>query len=87
MGTITITISEKAESFLRGKNNFKGDMGRFVSELLEREAERVEAQNMDTNGEAFRKRAYDAEKTLDTMIRFLESKGLYDEYMKWKVTK
>jgi KaiC/GvpD/RAD55 family RecA-like ATPase len=43
MGTITITISEKAESFLRGKNNFKGDMGRFVSELLEREADKVEA--------------------------------------------
>ena len=42
---------------------------------------------MDTDGEAFRRRAYDAEKTLDTMIRFLESKGLYDEYMKWKVTK
>jgi hypothetical protein len=38
MGTVTITLTEKAESFLRGKNNKLGDMGRFVSELLEKEA-------------------------------------------------
>lgn len=37
MGTITITISEKAESFLRGKNNHRGDMGRYVSSLLEKQ--------------------------------------------------
>jgi hypothetical protein len=42
---------------------------------------------MDTDGEVFRNRAYDAEKVLDSMIKFLESKNLYDEYMKWKETK
>ncbi len=39
---------------------------------------------MDTDGEAFRKRAYDAEKLLDLAINFLLQKGLYNEYMKWK---
>jgi hypothetical protein len=39
---------------------------------------------MDTDGEAFRNRAYDAERILDLMIKFLESKGLYNEYMNWK---
>jgi hypothetical protein len=41
---------------------------------------------MDTDGEIFRNRAYDAERCLDLMIKFLESKGLYNEYMKWKET-
>lgn len=41
---------------------------------------------MDTDGEIFRNRAYNAEKLLDLMISFLESKGLYNEYMKWKET-
>jgi hypothetical protein len=39
---------------------------------------------MDNDGIAFRNRAYDAEKILDLMIKFLESKELYNEYMKWK---
>ena len=39
---------------------------------------------MDNDGIAFRNRAYNAEKTLDLIIKFLESKGLYDEYMRWK---
>jgi hypothetical protein len=34
MGTITVTIKEEAESFLRGKNECKGDMGRYLSGLL-----------------------------------------------------
>ena len=42
---------------------------------------------MDNDGIAFRNRAYNAEKLLDLMIKFLESKGLYDEYMKWKESK
>jgi hypothetical protein len=40
MGTITITLSEKAESYLRGKNNKLGDMGRYVTELLEKESDK-----------------------------------------------
>lgn len=40
MGQITLILTEKAESFLRGKNNYKGDMGRFISELLENEADK-----------------------------------------------
>lgn len=39
---------------------------------------------MDNDGIAFRNRAYDAEKLLDLAIRFIESKGLYNEYMKFK---
>jgi fatty-acid desaturase len=39
---------------------------------------------MDNDGIAFRNRAYDAEKTLELMIKFLEWKGLYNEYMRWK---
>lgn len=39
---------------------------------------------MDTDGEIFRSRAFDAEKLLDLAIRFIESKGLYNEYMKFK---
>ena len=38
MGNITLNISERAESFLRGKNKHKGDMGNLVSELIEKEA-------------------------------------------------
>jgi hypothetical protein len=41
---------------------------------------------MDNDGIAFRNRAYNAEKLLDLMIKFLELKGLYNEYMKWKET-
>jgi hypothetical protein len=39
---------------------------------------------MDTDGEVFRNRAYDAERTLDLMIKFLESRELYNDYMHWK---
>lgn len=39
---------------------------------------------MDNDGIVFRERAYAAEKTLDLVIKFLEAKGLYNEYMKWK---
>lgn len=40
MGNITLNISERAESFLRGKNTHKGDMGKLVSDLLEKEADK-----------------------------------------------
>ena len=40
MGNITLNISERAESYLRGKNNHKGDMGNLVSQLLEKEADK-----------------------------------------------
>lgn len=40
---------------------------------------------MDTDGEIFRNRAYDAEKILDLAINFIIEKGLYNEYMDWKV--
>jgi hypothetical protein len=40
MGQITLILTEKAESFLRGKNNYKGDMGHYVSALLEKEADK-----------------------------------------------
>jgi hypothetical protein len=39
---------------------------------------------MDTDGEVFRNRANDADRIIDLMIKFLEYKGLYNEYMKWK---
>jgi len=39
---------------------------------------------MDNDGEIFRNRANDADRIIDLMIKFLESKGLYNEYMKWK---
>jgi hypothetical protein len=38
MGQITLKLTEKAESFLRSKNTHRGNMGNYVSELLEREA-------------------------------------------------
>lgn len=41
---------------------------------------------MDNEGIAFRNRAYDAEKVMDLLIKFLETKGLYNEYMHWKQT-
>jgi hypothetical protein len=34
VGQITLVLTEEAESLLRGKNNRKGDMGKFVSELI-----------------------------------------------------
>jgi hypothetical protein len=40
MGNITLNLTERAESFLRGKNNHKGDMGKLVSELLENQADK-----------------------------------------------
>jgi len=42
---------------------------------------------MDTDGEAFRSRAYHAEEIMDLLIKFLEEKGLYNEYMHWKENK
>ena len=42
---------------------------------------------MDTDGEIFRNRAYDAERVLDLTLKFIQSKGLYNEYMKWKEVK
>ena len=48
MGQMTLVLTEKAESFLRGKNNFKGDMGRYISELLERE-ESLNKPNLSQN--------------------------------------
>lgn len=36
MGKITLMLTEKAESLLRGKNNRKGDMGKYVSNLIEK---------------------------------------------------
>jgi len=41
---------------------------------------------MDNEGEIFKKRALDAERLLDIAIRFIESKGLYNAYMKFKET-
>jgi hypothetical protein len=38
MGDITLSLSERAESYLRGKNAHKGDMGKLVSTLLEQQA-------------------------------------------------
>jgi hypothetical protein len=40
MGTVTLTLSEKAETYLRHKNSKLGDMGRLVSELLEQAADK-----------------------------------------------
>jgi hypothetical protein len=40
MGTITLTLTEKAETYLRSQNNKLGDMGRLVSDLLEKEADK-----------------------------------------------
>jgi hypothetical protein len=34
MGQITLTLTEEAESYLRGHNQKKGDMGTYVSELI-----------------------------------------------------
>ena len=42
---------------------------------------------MDNDGEIFRNRANNADRIIDLMIKFLESKGLYNEYMKWKEVK
>jgi hypothetical protein len=39
---------------------------------------------MDTDGEIFRNRAYNSEYIMELLIKFLETKGLYNEYMKWK---
>lgn len=39
---------------------------------------------MDTDGEIFQRRANDADRIIDLLIKFLESKGLYNEYMNWK---
>ena len=39
---------------------------------------------MDTDGEVFKNRALDAEKLLDLTLTFIQSKGLYNDYMKWK---
>jgi hypothetical protein len=39
---------------------------------------------MDTDGEVFRKRALNAEELLELGLRFIQSKGLYNEYMRWK---
>lgn len=41
MAQITLVLTEAAESYLRGKNNRRGDMGAYVSKLLE-EAEKKE---------------------------------------------
>ena len=41
MGQITLVLTERAESFLRGKNNRRGDMGNYVSDLIEKEANKV----------------------------------------------
>jgi hypothetical protein len=38
MGQITLVISDLAETYLRGKNRTRGDMGKYVSQLLEAEA-------------------------------------------------
>ena len=43
MGQITLVLTEEAESFLRGKNNYKGDMGRYLSGLLFQAEEREKA--------------------------------------------
>jgi hypothetical protein len=40
MGTVTLTLSEKAEKYLRQKNSKLGDMGRLVSDLLEQAADK-----------------------------------------------
>lgn len=40
MGTVTLTLTEKAENYLRSKNSKLGDMGRLVSDLLEKEADK-----------------------------------------------
>ena len=34
MGQITVLLTEEAESYLRGHNQTKGDMGRYLSELI-----------------------------------------------------
>ena len=34
MGQITLVLTENAESILRGKNNRRGDMGNYVSDLI-----------------------------------------------------
>jgi hypothetical protein len=34
MGTILITFTEEAESWVRGKNNRKGDMSRYIENLV-----------------------------------------------------
>jgi hypothetical protein len=34
MGKITLKLSEEAESYLRGHNQNKGDMGRYLSDLI-----------------------------------------------------
>jgi hypothetical protein len=34
LGQITLVLTEEAESILRGKNNRRGDMGNYVSELI-----------------------------------------------------
>jgi hypothetical protein len=36
MGQITLVLTDEAESILRNKNNRRGDMGNYVSELIVR---------------------------------------------------
>jgi len=42
---------------------------------------------MDNEGEIFKRRALDAEQLLNLAIDFIQSKGLYDEYMSFKQSK
>jgi hypothetical protein len=46
----------------------------------------MRANKMDNDGIAFRERAYNSEKLLELAIQFIQSKKLYEEYMKWKET-
>ena len=39
---------------------------------------------MDNDGIAFRESLYNAQEVIELMIKFLELKGLYNEYMNWK---
>jgi hypothetical protein len=43
MGQITLVLTEEAESILRGKNNRRGDMGKYVSDLITSCAQTVES--------------------------------------------
>ena len=40
MGQITLVLTEEAESLLRARNNKRGDMGNYVSKLIEAEEDK-----------------------------------------------
>jgi hypothetical protein len=43
MGTMTFNISEEAESYVRGKNRMKGDMSRYIENLILQDKKKVKA--------------------------------------------